>query len=194
MDQIKIGAFLKTLRKEKNLTQEQLAEHLGISSRTVSRWETGSNMPDISLLTEIAEFYDVSIPELIHGERKSEKMNEEVKDVVNSMADYADAEKKNIIKSVRNQSLIGVCALIILVILELAVPKGSSNLADTIYLYCQTLIYVTVALICLVSTGLLYKLRKGRKHINMPKLILWVLAGIVAFGVAAAIKFLFSLT
>ena len=57
MDQIKIGAFLKVLRKEKNLTQEQLAEQLGVSGRTVSRWETGNNMPDISLLVEIAEFY-----------------------------------------------------------------------------------------------------------------------------------------
>ena len=71
MDQIKIGAFLKTLRREKNMTQEQLAEQLGVSSRTVSRWETGSNIPDISLLAELAEFYDVSIPELIDGERKS---------------------------------------------------------------------------------------------------------------------------
>ena len=63
MDQIKIGAFLKTLRKEKNLTQEQAAEQLGVSNRTVSRWETGTNMPDISLLLEIAELYGVSIPE-----------------------------------------------------------------------------------------------------------------------------------
>ena len=47
MDQIKIGAVLKTLRKEKNLTQEQAAEQLGVSNRTVSRWETGTNMPDI---------------------------------------------------------------------------------------------------------------------------------------------------
>ena len=87
MDQIKIGAFLKELRKEKNLTQEQFAEQLGVSSRTVSRWETGNNMPDISLLTEIAEFYDVSIPELINGERKSENMNEEIQEVAGKMAD-----------------------------------------------------------------------------------------------------------
>lgn len=46
MDQIKIGSFLKKLRKEKNLTQESLAEKLNVSARTVSRWETGSNMPD----------------------------------------------------------------------------------------------------------------------------------------------------
>ena len=102
MDQIKIGAFLKTLRREKNMTQEQLAEQLGVSSRTVSRWETGSNIPDISLLAELAEFYDVSIPELIDGERKSEIMNEEIKEVADKMADYAGAEKTTIIKNIRN--------------------------------------------------------------------------------------------
>ena len=55
MDQIKVGAFLKDLRKEKEITQEQLAEELGVSGRTISRWETGKNMPDISILVEIAE-------------------------------------------------------------------------------------------------------------------------------------------
>lgn len=48
MDQIKTGAFLKNLRRERGITQEQLAEELGVSGRTISRWETGSNMPDIS--------------------------------------------------------------------------------------------------------------------------------------------------
>ena len=47
MDTKKIGAFLKQCRKENNLTQEQLAEKFGVSARTVSRWETGSNMPDL---------------------------------------------------------------------------------------------------------------------------------------------------
>lgn len=56
MDQIKIGIFLKELRKEKKLTQEQLAEKLNVSGRTVSRWETGSNMPDIGMLVEMADF------------------------------------------------------------------------------------------------------------------------------------------
>ena len=75
MEQQKVGSFLKELRKERNLTQEQFAEQLGVSGRSVSRWETGINMPDISLLVEIAEFYDVSISEIIDGERKSGKMN-----------------------------------------------------------------------------------------------------------------------
>ena len=55
MDLQKIGTFLKDHRKEKGLTQEQLAETLNVSRRTVSRWETGSNMPDLDLLMEISE-------------------------------------------------------------------------------------------------------------------------------------------
>ncbi|WP_243033603.1 helix-turn-helix domain-containing protein, partial [Blautia obeum] len=60
MDQVKIGNFLKKLRKEKGITQEQLAEILNVSGRTVSRWETGNNMPDISILVDIADYYDIS--------------------------------------------------------------------------------------------------------------------------------------
>jgi len=95
MDQVKIGSFLKELRKERNLTQEDLAEQLNVSSRTISRWETGSNMPDIGMLVEIADFYDVSIPEIINGERKSENMNHETRDTAVSMAEYSRNEVKN---------------------------------------------------------------------------------------------------
>ena len=75
MDQQKMGSFLKELRKEKKLTQEDLAEKLNISARTVSRWETGSNTPDLSILVELADFYDVDIREIINGERKSRRMS-----------------------------------------------------------------------------------------------------------------------
>lgn len=60
MDQIKIGTFIKELRKEKGLTQEQLAEILNVSGGTVSRWETGTNMPDISLLASMADTLGVN--------------------------------------------------------------------------------------------------------------------------------------
>lgn len=76
MDQKKTGLFLKELRKEKNLTQEQLAEKFNISSRTVSRWETGTNLPDLSILVEIADFYEIDIREIIDGERKISYHNE----------------------------------------------------------------------------------------------------------------------
>lgn len=93
MDQQKIGSFLKKLRNEKNLTQEQLAEKLGTSRRTVSRWETGSNMPDLTLLMELSSLYEVELRELLEGERKNEKMNKELEETVWMIADYSNEEK-----------------------------------------------------------------------------------------------------
>ena len=70
MDQVKIGKFLQELRKEKGLTQEQLAEKMGVARRTVSRWETGNNMPDLDLLIELSDLYDVGLRELLDEGRK----------------------------------------------------------------------------------------------------------------------------
>ena len=56
MDTVMMGKFLQQLRKERGLTQEQLAERLNVARRTVSRWETGSNMPDLDILIELSDF------------------------------------------------------------------------------------------------------------------------------------------
>ena len=69
MDVKKTGKFICALRKEKNLTQAALAEMLGISNRTVSKWENGDGMPDIALLPEVAGVFDVTVDELLKGER-----------------------------------------------------------------------------------------------------------------------------
>ena len=69
MDQIKTGKFIATLRKEKELTQEQLGEKLGVTNKTISRWENGNYMPDIEMLSILSKEFDVSINELISGER-----------------------------------------------------------------------------------------------------------------------------
>ena len=101
MNQVKIGEFLRVLRKGKGLTQEQLAEQFNISRRSVSRWETGSNIPDVGLLIEIADFFDVDIREIIDGERKSENMEKE-EETLKKVAEYADAEKVKLKKKVSN--------------------------------------------------------------------------------------------
>ena len=118
MDQKKIGSFLKELRKEKDITQEQLAEKINVSGRTVSRWETGSNMPDISLLAELAEFYDVSIPEIIDGERKSEQMNEELKETVIKVTDYTETNNARLLKRVRIIGITGVITILIAMVMD----------------------------------------------------------------------------
>lgn len=69
MDQIKTGKFIASLRREKGLTQEQLGEKLGVTNKTISRWENGNHMPDIEMLQLLAGEFDVSINELLSGER-----------------------------------------------------------------------------------------------------------------------------
>ena len=88
MDQRKMGAFLKKLRNEKNLTQEQLAEKFGVSRRSVSRWEGGYNLPDIDILIEMSEFYEVELKELLNGERKNKQMENKENEMVVLVTDY----------------------------------------------------------------------------------------------------------
>ena len=69
MDMKKIGAFLAELRKEKNLTQDELGEQIGVTNKTVSRWENGNYLPPVEMLQILSKFYDVSINEILNGER-----------------------------------------------------------------------------------------------------------------------------
>ena len=108
MDLIKIGGFLKELRKEKGLTQEQLAEVLHVSGRTVSRWETGRNAADLDLLIVMADYYEVDLRELLDGERKSEKMNKELEETVVKAADYSNEEKHRLMRMLHIFSWVGV--------------------------------------------------------------------------------------
>lgn len=100
MDQQKIGEFLKYLRKDKGLTQKQLAEHFCVSSRTVSRWENGNNMPDVDILIDLADFYGIDIRELIDGERKSENVDKETKETVLKTAEYMNMGSEQYTKRV----------------------------------------------------------------------------------------------
>ena len=73
MNQLTIGKFISKKRKEKNLTQEQLAEKLGISNKTISKWETGKCMPDYGIVKELCEELEITIAELMDGEASEEK-------------------------------------------------------------------------------------------------------------------------
>ena len=87
MDQIKIGKFIAAKRKENNLTQSQLAERLAITDRAVSKWESGANVPDISTLMELANFFDISMDELLGynlSSKKVDDMHEKINDLCNA--------------------------------------------------------------------------------------------------------------
>lgn len=69
MNQEKIGKFISELRKENNMTQEQLAEKVGVTDKSISRWENGNTMPDISILVQLSEILNATLPELIMVEK-----------------------------------------------------------------------------------------------------------------------------
>ena len=69
MDAIKTGRFIAELRREKELTQEELAEKLNVTNKAVSRWETGSGFPDVDSMLALSSFFGVSINELLLGVR-----------------------------------------------------------------------------------------------------------------------------
>lgn len=77
MNQSKIGEFIGQVRKDKNMKQKDLAEILNVTSKTVSRWETGKYMPDLSLFTAISDALDITINELLQGERITGKKNKD---------------------------------------------------------------------------------------------------------------------
>ena len=76
MDAVKIGELLKALRKSKGYTQQEVAESLYVTQKTVSRWENGEGIPDISIIVSVAEFYDITVDELLKGERKTKEQTE----------------------------------------------------------------------------------------------------------------------
>lgn len=175
MDQKKTGSFLRELRKEKQFTQEQLAEWFGVTSRSVSRWETGSNMPDLSILVELADFYDVDIRDIIDGERKGEDMNKEEKERLQLVADYAETEKNTLLMRLRIFSIVGLVSLIAgLVMLVLG---GDNNLPVYDYLM-GTLMGVSIgALLVAVfySTGALENMRKRKRTLMKVLLVISIL-------------------
>lgn len=175
MDQKKVGSFLRELRKEKQLTQEQLAEWFGVTSRSVSRWETGSNMPDLSILVELADFYDVDIRDIIDGERKGEDMNKEEKERLQLVADYAETEKNTLLMRLRIFSIVGLISLI--AGLTMMVISRDNNLPVYDYLM-GTLMGVAIgALLVAVfySTGVLENMRKRKRTLMKVLLVISIL-------------------
>ena len=130
MNQDKVGKFLASLRKENNLTQEDIAEKLNVNVKSVSRWENGRNLPDPSIMKEICKIYNVSINELFNGDKvkksnKKEESETTVKNSKNNTSDDAKVGEKeakiNDINGKKNQSnrteiVIGVIAAVVMVI------------------------------------------------------------------------------
>lgn len=102
MNQLVTGKFISQKRKEKNLTQEQLAEKLGVSNKTISKWETGKCMPDYSIIKDLCEELEITVAELMDGEEMEEKSvrtydEEQIMDLLRRTQDLE--QQKNILYS-----------------------------------------------------------------------------------------------
>ena len=99
MDQVKTGQFIKAMRKEKNFTQREVADKLNISEKTVSKWETGNGLPEVGLMLPLCELLEISVNELLSGERLDEKkyFEKAEQNMMSLMEEKAQAKKKLII-------------------------------------------------------------------------------------------------
>ncbi|MEE1154998.1 MAG: helix-turn-helix domain-containing protein [Acutalibacteraceae bacterium] len=190
MDQKKIGAFLKELRTGKSLTQEQLAEKLGVAGRTVSRWENGNNMPDLSIMVELADFYDVDIRELLNGERKSEKMDKDLKETLEMVADYSDAEKTKILNNVYICGLISTISLVFILIMYAFNICSKDEWLSQMFIY---LIYLGIgSSIYTVICGLQLKGKMSKERLIRVRIISSIICLLATVLVTSVIVFLIS--
>ena len=122
MNQTAIGGYIARKRKEQNLTQEQLAQQLGVSNKTISKWEDGKCMPDYSIIQKLCEALHVTLPELMDGEDASE----------DSVRVYDDEQILNLLR--RTQELErqkGALYGIVLVVLGIASGAMSKTTGGT---------------------------------------------------------------
>lgn len=117
MNQKKTGQFLRLLRQEKGITQEQLSKILGVTNRSVSRWENGVNMPDFDLVMEITKYFDISIDEFLDGERK--KADNKQEQTLLNVVDYHNEEKILFSKRIHHLFLGSIIAFIVYMILDI---------------------------------------------------------------------------
>ena len=109
MNQRKIGQFIAQRRKERNMTQKQLAEEIGVSDKTISKWETGNGLPDITMLNVLCWALEINVNELLSGEKLppetySEKAEE---NMMNLLKENQNARKNSVLQLVLGTVLLG---------------------------------------------------------------------------------------
>ena len=115
MNQEKIGKFIAECRRKKNMTQQELAEKLGVSDRTIGNWENGRNMPDLSLFKPLCDELDISLNDLMSGEVvKSKEYQEKLEENIINTISYTNKKLEN------KNNIIGLLLIIFGVLISLS--------------------------------------------------------------------------
>ena len=159
MDQIKIGKFIASCRKEQGMTQAVLAEKLGISDRAVSKWETGKSMPDSGIMLELCELLKINMNELLSGEHITmEDYNAKSEEVILGLKSENEKFAKRLLRSEAYIVVVGVVASLAMIIAGtiIALKNGENDPLAVVLIVSGCVIVVAAALIGLgieVKTG-----------------------------------------
>ena len=163
MDTIKIGNFLKELRKQNNMTQEQLGERIGVTNKTVSRWETGNYLPPIECLKLLSDIYQISINEILAGRKLNENEYKAATEdnIAVALEEIEKEEKKFEKKMFLAMGITTVLAIAIMVLL----PSGNGlSTSDKIREIIVVIFVWSMALIANTLNIIALALRKKLPH------------------------------
>ena len=155
MDQVKIGKFISECRKNKKMTQLQLAEKLNVTDRAISKWETGKGMPDSSIMLELCNELEISVNELLSGEMiDMNNYNEIAEKTLIEMAKKEEMQNKRLMMAM--WTILGTSALLYIGILLLAVNTLEEGILLGTIISVSTVIFIIAGFIGLkleVDTG-----------------------------------------
>lgn len=152
MDQIKIGRFIAEMRKEQNLTQQDLAEKLGISNKTISKWECGNGMPDYAVMESLCEILKINVNELLSGERlpSQEYSKKAEENMISLIQEHSENSKRDMREWLK--FMIGIVVLAFFVWLTIIMWGGAP--AVQYFIDGPSILYVLImTVIVLIISG-----------------------------------------
>ncbi len=156
MNQEKIGLFIAKCRREKNMTQEDLAEKLGVSNKSISRWENGKTMMDISLFEPLCNELDISIIELLNGERINDKKKDKLytKTLINYSNKVGGRNKQVIL------TILFIMSLMPMLLYQFGGMRGVQEISGLIILLSP----ITIVSIILFFLGIWFKFKNKKTN------------------------------
>ncbi len=177
MDQIKIGKFIAQCRKNKNLTQAQLAEKLNITDRAVSKWENGKSMPDSSIMLELCNELGITVNDLLSGEVVS--MDNYNKQMDNKLLEMIKQKEEYDKRLLRIEIVLGICCVLPLIssiIIVQTVPMDEWLGTVVILASLIPLLIATPFALIIEQKAGYYECQKcGHKHVPAFKSVFWAM-------------------
>ncbi len=165
MDQPKIGKFLRTLRLERGLTQTQLAELLGVTNRSVSRWETGVNLPDLDLVLELTAYYQITLEKFLDGQRRSDPAAQQPStETLLRVADYQRQDQARLSRRICGLFLLAIGAFVLYGVLDV-LGLGRSGVGEAVSSMALGIVFGMLLLGALLTSRRMARIRVWKQRL-----------------------------